>query len=316
MPFQPAAAPSSPSRDIEAVIDGYVPVGFEASIWDAVGDEVRSWVRAANPGHRRRALQLLYASAHLAAWCSTHGVPIVAPKALRDTAIEQFCSWAERQDRFSTTTRATIRARLRHVAAANHVPGNRPAAPSLRRGRIRPPYTAAEIQSYLHLARNQRDSDRQRRLLGLIAAGAGAGCAPEDLRRLRGDDITRDGRIVWVQITGTRPRRVPVIAALAEPLMWAAHRSGDRLLVGGVKPDRRSVTAGLLHRIDGGLDLPALQPGRLRSTWLAHHLANGVRLDVLMAAAGLSTPTTIVDLVGLLPAPGPDAWQALEGGDR
>lgn len=308
--------PPARQNDIAAVIDGYVPGGVDAAVWHTVGDEVRRWVRAANPGHRRRALQLLYASAHLAAWCSARRVPAVAASALRDTSIEQFCAWAERQDRFSATTRSTIRARLRHVAAANAVPGNRPAPPALPRGRIRPPYTAAQIRSYLQLARTQRDPDRRRRLTGLVTAGAGAGCAPEDFRNLRGGDITREGSTVWVRVTGNRPRRVPVIAALADPLMWAAQRSGDRLLVGGIKPNRRSVTTTLLHRIDGGLDLPALEPGRLRSTWLAYHLVAGVRLDVVMAAAGLSTPTTIVDLVALLPAPSPDAWQALVDGTR
>lgn len=312
----PGQETGPPTSDAAAVIAAYEPVGVEAAIWEAVRDEVRCWVAAASPGHRRRALQLLYASAHLASWCHSQGIPILARAALRDTTIERFCAWAEGHERFSRTTRATIRARLRHLAAANAVPGNRPSPPSLARGRVRPPYSDEEAAAYLLLARNQRDPDRQRRLLGLLAAGLGAGCAPEDLRDLRGSDVGSCEGATWVTVRGPRPRHVPVLARYAEPLVWAAQRSGPALLVGGWKPDRRSVTTALLHRIDGGADLAPIEPGRLRSTWLATHLRNGVRLDVLMAAAGLRTPTTIVDLVRLLPPAPEEAWSALLGGEK
>lgn len=304
---------TSDPRASTRVIEDYEPAGVEPEVWARIRDEACAWVRAACPGHRRRALQLLYAATHLAAWCDAGGIPVTATNSLRDPTIERFCAWAEHEARFSATTRSTIRARLRHLAAANPVPGNRPAAPSLPRGRIRPPYTPAEAAGFLHLARNQRDPDRRRRLLGLLCAGLGAGCAPEDLRRLRGNDVEFDGGVTWVTIRGPRARRVPVLGLYAKELRWAAEHSGDRLLIGGRKSDRRSVTTALLHRIDGGGDLPPIEPGRLRSTWLATHLENGVRLDVLMAAAGLTTPTTIVDLVRHLPTPPRSAWALLSG---
>ncbi len=310
----PTLPPVSP--DLAAVIDGYAPDGVDPVAWSAVSAEVRRWVTAAGPQHRRRALQLLYACAHLAVWCRTHGVPVAASTALRDTAVEQFCSWAEAHQPFSPTTRSTIRARLRHVARANDVTGNRPAPPALGRGQIRPPYSTAEIESFLLLAGSQRDPDRRRRLTGLITAAVGAGCSPEDFRHLRGSDIRPDQGALWVHLQGRRPRSVPVIDRYADALREAAEATGDRYLIGGLKPERRSVTTSVLHRIDGGLDLPPIEPGRLRATWLAHHLAAGVRIDVLMDAAGLATPTTIVELAPHLPAPPVDAWRHLVTGSR
>jgi len=291
------------SMDVEEVIAAYVPAGPPVA-WPEVAGEVRAWVRAAQPGHRRRALQLLHAAAHLALWCQERDVPVRSEVALRDSTVEAFCAAAERDGRHSTTTRATIRSRLRCVAAAHAVPGNRPPAPTLSRKRIRAPYSEVELAGYRALADAQSKPLRRRRLLALLAAGAGAGCGPVDLRHLHGTDITRaaDGAVL-VEIRGPHPRRVVADTAWAEVLLDAAGATGGGLLVGGVKADRRSVTTGLLARIEGGGDLPPLDPGRLRATWLARHLAAGTRLDVLMAAAGLSTPTTIVDLVAFLPPP-------------
>lgn len=105
----------------------------------------------------------------------------------------------------------------------------------------------------------------------------------------------------------------------AAALRGAAAEVGDELLVGGFSGDRRNVTTGLIRRIEGGADLPHLEVARLRSTWIAVHLEAGTRLDVLMAAAGLTTPTSIVDLVRHLAPPPPEdaaAQLRLTGSDR
>lgn len=287
--------------DISQVIGNYCPDVVPNDVWKLVAPEVRAWVLACDPGHRRRALQLLHAAAHLGAWCVSEQVPVRSDTALRDTTIERFCAAAVRDGRHSTTTRSTIRSRLRCLAAHQNVPGNRPASPPLARSRVRPPYTASEIAAFLSLARNQGSRDKRSRLLALLYCGLGAGCAPADFRNLRGHDIGRlDDRCVVVNITSGRARQVPVLERYGPGLFDIANECGQNFLLGGRKPDRRSVTTSLLARVEGGADLPALEPGRLRSTWLATHLAAGTRMDILMTAAGLDTPTTIVDLVAHL----------------
>ena len=307
-------AQSSPAQaTVASTISAYAPVGHELEAWGAVGPEVRRWVTAAAPGHRRRALQLLYAGAHLASWCVGQGIAVQASTCLRDATIERFCAVAEADGRYSSTTRATVRARLRYLAAANAVPGNRPAPPRLARGQVRPPYDADEVRSYLLLADSQGSAERRRRLRALLLLGLGAGCGPQDLRQLRGTDVV-DSSGVWVLVGGPRPRRVPVLDAYAEALLALAAETGGRLMVGGWKPDRRSVTTVVLHRVEGGADLAPIEPGRLRSTWLTTHLRNGARLDVVMAAAGLRTPTSIVELARYLgPVPAEEAERCLRG---
>lgn len=300
------------SPDLSRVIDGYVPSGVRADTWASVADDVRSWVGAAVPGHRRRALQLLYAAAHLAAWCDEQAIPVTTAIALRLSTIERFCAAAERDGRYSATTRATIRSRLRCLADANCVVGNPPQPPRLSRQRVRPPYDDQEVAGYFALARAQSSPTRCQRLLALLCAGLGAGLAPQDYRDLRGTDVAEGpGSRVVVHVRGERPRQVPVLEAYASELAAIAQATGNSLLLGGSKPDRRNVTSGLLHSIDGDPGLSPLDPRRLRSTWLVTLLRRRVRLDVLLAAAGLESPASLGDLVGYLSEPEEDAFSQL-----
>lgn len=302
------------AADLSRVIDGYVPSGVRAETWARVADDVRSWVTAAAPGHRRRALQLLYAAAHLAAWCDEQAIPATTAIALRLSTIERFCASAQRDGRYSATTRSTIRSRLRCLADANRVIGNPPQPPRLARQRVRPPYGDQEVAGYFALARAQSSPTRCQRLLALLCSGLGAGLAPQDYRDLRGTDVVEGpGSRVVVHVRGQRPRQVPVLEAYAGELAAIAQATGNSLLLGGSKPDRRSVTTGLLHSIEGDPGLPPLDPRRLRSTWLLTQLRRRVRLDVLLAAAGLESPASLGDLVGYLTDPEENAFSQLAG---
>lgn len=292
---------ASTTADIQSLIDSYVPASLEAHRWANLAPVVRSWVTAAAPGHPHRARQLLAAGAQLAAWCEDNAVPLETGAALKASTIERYCALAERDGRHSTTTRATIRARLRYLAAAQTVPGEPPRPSQLRRGRVKPPYSAHEVAGFRTLARAQPPLIAAR-LEAMLVAGVGAGCGSEELRHLTGAHITtRAEGTVLATLLGRGRRTIAVDARYGPPLAALAVRAGDQLLIGGQTPDRRAVTSRLLQRIKGGGSLPPLEPGRLRSTWIVDRLAAGARLDVVMWAAGLTTPTTIVDLSRHLP---------------
>ncbi|MEO7836165.1 MAG: hypothetical protein ABIS21_00820, partial [Acidimicrobiales bacterium] len=129
------------TTDIDEVIDRYRPAMADGNTaWADVAPAVREWVRAVGPTHRRRALHLLYAASSIALWCVGESIPVSAATALRDSTVERFCAAAERSERFSATTRSTMRSRLRAIAAAQRVPGNAPASPAVSRRRVRDPY--------------------------------------------------------------------------------------------------------------------------------------------------------------------------------
>lgn len=287
--------------EITAIINGYTPGTLSADEWQRVGSDVRRWVTAACPGHPHRIRQLLAAGAQLAAWCHANGIALTPDTALRETTIERYCAIAESDGRHSTTTRATIRARLRYLASAQRLAGQPPKPPELRRGRVKPPYTAAEIARFFGLVAGEPEPHATR-LTALLLAGLGAGCGSEELRHLRGTDVTTaaDG-VVLAHLLGRRERSVAVVGRYAARLVEVAAGSDDVILIGGQEEGRRAVASRLLQRLRRPADLPPLEPGRLRSTWIVGRLEAGVRLDVVMEAAGLTTPTTIVDLAAFLP---------------
>tara|TARA_R100000306_G_C4365943_1_gene137646 strand:+ start:279 stop:1265 length:987 start_codon:yes stop_codon:yes gene_type:complete len=298
-----------PSVDIEHVIRNYQPSTRTApGQWHSVAPVVRDWVSCAAPTHHARARQLLSAGANLALWCLDQSIPVTTDTALRDTTIERFCAVAEHSDRYSATTRATIRSRLRCLAQANRVSGNAAALPPIARRRVRPPYSPQEVSALWRLPRVQPTATKRRRLEALLVLGLGAGCAAEDLRHLRPSDVRAGPSGVVVTIQGPRPRTVCVLDCYAVRAAAVVTACDETYLIGGVKPTRRSVTTGLLQRMAGDPGAPTLEPGRLRSTWLLTHLMAGTRLDVLMDAAGLSTPASILDLIRYLqPLPAPMA---------
>ena len=72
-----------------------------------------------------------------------------------------------------------------------------------------------------------------------------------------------------MQVTGARPRAVPVLARYHARLLAAARFAGTGLITGGPDPDRRNLTNPLITALDGGSGLPRLDTSRLRATWLA-----------------------------------------------
>ena len=150
-----------------------------------------------------------------------------------------------------------------------------------------------------------RQPARRMRAAGLICLGAGAGLIRADLRAVRGSDISRRSGGVIVQVSGRRPRAVPVLARYHEPLLASAAFAGTGLVTGGRDPGRRNVTTPLLRALDGGTGLPRLDTSRLRATWLAD-CAQLLGLATFMHAAGITCSQRLGDLLAALD-PGDEA---------
>lgn len=290
------------STDVVEVIEFYRPLDVDDRVWRVVAPEVRRWVILAKPPHWRRALHLLQAASKLVLWCHEHDVPVIADAALRHTTIERFIATGLAD--FKESTRNTIRSRLLHLSRSVCTPkvGNLPAAPRLRRARVKAPYEPELIDQYLALADAQATARRRNGLAAIVLLGAGAGLSANEMRYVTGNRISFENGLQRVRLERRTARWAFVLARYTDRLQNLATVAGSRLLLGGESPERRDATAGLLSSIDGGQDLPPLEVGRLRSTWIVEHLTIGTRLDVLMEAAGLKSSTSITDLVRYVPA--------------
>ena len=280
----------------------------------SVSPEAAAFARAAVAGcgdlGRERAKSLLWAAGKLADHAIGRlGLDPVPQVLLHPSVIERF---AAHSPGLSSSARRTLRTNLRFIAR-RVVPQLRAPDAPLGRERAKPPYTPAQIAGFLALADAQPVPGRRMRASALVCLGAGAGLTGADLRNVRGTDVVaRSGGVVAV-VRAARPRAVPVLARYHDRLQEAAAFAADRLICGGRDPHRRNVTCPLVSRLAGGTGLPALDTGRLRSTWLADTAAL-IGLPAFMAAAGITCSQRLGDIIAALDPGDEEHAVALLGG--
>ena len=264
----------------------------------------------ARPASVNRAKAFLFAASRLGAFCESIGLELDAKVALHPSVVERCCTTGAAG--MSAATRRTLRSNLR--AISRRVQPSGPPAPLLSRERAKAPYSRAEIAAYLALCDAQPTEARRRRAAALICLGAGAGLVGADLKGVRGRDVVaRAGGVVVSVTSGRRPRVVPVLSRYHDRLLDAARWAGERLLTGGTSATRRNVTTPLTAALAGGTDLPRIELGRLRATWLCE-VAGSIGLRAFMDAAGITCSQRLGDLVAALDAVGIDEAVALLGG--
>ena len=277
-----------PQRGVAAIIAAYTP----RSLAPEAADFARRVVTAVEPESPSRAKALLFAAGKLAAYGSSIGCELDEKMLFTESVIERFVGSPQAG---SAPTRRTLRPNLRFLAreSLEHRP---PRARRLPRERAKAPYSPAEIASYLALCDTQPTKLRRTRSSALICLGAGAGLVGGELRHVRGIDIVRRSGGVLVVLGGRRPRVVPVLSSYHERLLCAADLLGARYLVAGRDPDSHNVTNPLLRSLSGGDDLPRLDTGRLRSSYLVA-MAEQIGLRAFMDAAGITCSQRLGDLV-------------------
>ena len=282
-------------------IAGYIASWQPSSVTPEAARFARQVVTQAAPPGRERARNLLWAAGRLADYAIGLGLEPVPEVLLHPSVTGRFTAHAPG---LTGVTRRTLRTSLRFLARAV-VPQLAPADAPLPRERAKAPYTRAEIGGYLALADAQPTRARRMRAAGLVCLGAGAGLIRADLRAVRGTDICcRCGGVV-VEVSGARPRVVPVLARYHQPLLAAAEFAGERLVTGGTDPQRHNITNPLTAALAGGTGLPRLDTSRLRATWLAE-VAQLTGLAILMNAAGITCSQRLGDIIATL-RPGSEA---------
>jgi integrase len=282
------------NADVAAYIGRWKP----SSVSPQAAAFARGVIAVTAPAGRERAKSLLWAAGKLADYAASLGLELTPGVVLHPSTAERFTRCAPG---LSGSARRTLRTNLRFIGR-RVTPQLYPADAPLPRDRAKQPYSAGEIAGFLALAGAQPTAERRARAAGLICLGAGAGLIRGDLRDVRGTDVAcRSGGVV-VQVSGPRPRTVPVLSRYHGPLLAAARSAGAGLICGGAEHGRRNLTGRLAASLDGGGGLPRLDTSRLRATWLAD-CGELLGLATFMRAAGISCSQRLGDLVaGLEPA--------------
>lgn len=295
-------------KRVAETIANYRPALFS----EEVARCARTVIMEVLPHNPARAKALLWAVARLGAFAVSVGLELDPEVLFHPSVIERFI--VVEGQKMSSATRRTLRTNLRHIAL-RIAPSHQPHSVPLPRERSKSPYSEAEVAAYLALADAQPTTARALKVSGLVCLGAGAGLVGKDLRHVRGDHVvSRSGGVV-VEVTGARPRVVPVLSRYHERLVAAAAFAKDGYVIGGRNPDRKNVTCRLVATLAGGIDLAPLDTGRLRATWLAT-VADQLGLATFMAAAGITCSQRLGDVISTLELADECSAVALLGGAR
>ncbi|MFE0643886.1 hypothetical protein ACFW2Y_20070 [Streptomyces sp. NPDC058877] len=288
-------------------------------LWAEVASLVRSVVAAAVTAVPYDVERLLHVVGRLALWAEAAGIERSADAWLRNEVIDAFVlSRAGDIEASSVRTYRTWLLRVRDALAWSE----RGEAPPVRMhadASPHQPYTAAELAGLrhwaTHLPRQQRTD-----ALALLGLGAGLGLMPKEVAASRGTDLRRPRRDGPLLHKGVE-RLVPLVARAAwDPVLGElADRAGGGYLF---RP-RRTVeysknligSWSLLHRPPQ--DLPAVQVGRLRATWIVELMRAHIDHHLIAQAAGLASAASLARWQHLVP-PVDDATAArlLRGPDR
>ena len=267
---------------------------------------VRDLVLTAQPTDETDAAELLSALAGHAAWLSTTGQPVTAETLLDpDRALRWVVVGLA--DLAAGTT-ANYRSRIARVAAAAN--GARDTKVPMHASDPADTYTHREEDTLLAWAAAQRTPRMRADLLTLAATGFGLALPTGEITDAVGTDITtRPDGIVTCTVRGERPRVVPARERYRPLLTDLAAAAGPEHLLRPGAPGRggKNSTSNLVARARQGGDpnLPVLTPQRMRATWLARQLTAGVRVDAVMAAAGLDSAADLDRYLRRLPTAPP-----------
>jgi integrase len=165
------------------------------------------------------------------------------------------------------------------------------------------PYSTKDLVALRTWASGQHSDIRRRDCWTLLALGAGAGLASEDIVRLKTDDVNVDSLGVLLKVTGRRARLVPVLSDWEQPIIDATSAIGPGLPLFGAQRTsfNNNAISALVSRSSGAGIKPSLQ--RLRATWMIHHLSVGIPVIHLMKAAGIETLDALDRYLQYIPEP-------------
>lgn len=311
---QQETPPAPPlTAQLEAYVEAYAPRGIDADTWDEIRPFVLETLRHYRPETLESGRQRLTALTAYTAWAHERRYPLQQARLLDVDLIEAFAESAD----LGKTTAGNYRSRLRGITKKLNPAGTGAQIPSQHAHQaVKGPYTPREIAAIVRIARTQPSAAVGRQLRACVGLGLGAGLSSADLKPLRGrhiDDLGDAG--IRVSVQPTRQRTVWVRREFEELVRAGINGLGRGELLLGKNAQRRNVAARVFSFAQILGDAPAFEQSRMRTTWLACLLTDGVPLPVIMDAAGLASARTLTDLLPMLDVAA-DPAELLRGGAR
>jgi len=285
------------------------------SYWQVIDAFVRAAVTDAQPATVYSAQDLLSVTARHVLWCwQTAGLALDRKAVFNRLVIEEFI--AHGCPTLSPASKGNRRSQLLRMSEAllgqEGCPGR--LAPLPPSDPVRP-YSSSELVALGSWAAGQSTATARRDAGTLLALGAGAGLAVEDVAGLTAGMVTVDDLGVLLAVPGRRPRLVPVLASWETPIIEAtAVIPADRPLFRERRttPNKKNFASNFVDCSAGVGIKPSVQ--RLRATWIVGHLTASTPVVALMAAAGVESLEALTRYLRFVPGIDPaEARRALRG---
>lgn len=298
---------------VAAYIDNYTPRDIDPAVWVTVRPFVIDTICRYAPTQLESCRQRLTTLSAYSVWALDRGLELTKEALLDVDVIEAYTSSAD----LGKSAAMNYRSRLRGITKQLH-PAGVGAQLVARQAHIavKPPYSPFEIAAIIKIANTQPSLITGRQLCACVGLGLGAGLDSADLKPLRGRHVIDTGEDgIRIEVPEGRVRIVWVRREF-EPMVRAAMQgvTAGQLVVGR-KAERRNVAAKVFEQAHILGNAPHFEQSRMRTTWLASLLADGVPLPVIMDAAGLVSARTLTDLIPHLTVAG-DVSDQLRGVTR
>lgn len=198
-----------------------------------------------------------------------------------------------------------VRGRL--LAVANHLlPADKRLVKlqSVPHAAYQAPYSAAEIESLKLWASSSSTPYMRHCCWVLLTYCLGAGLTPADLGTLRGRNIVETPEGVIIHVGGKNPRQVAMLAEWEDyALVLAEAVEADAFLF---RPEshggKHAITTDIINRTRAQAQRFGVRVNtkRMRTTWYVRLLNCGVRLNTVITAAGLKTPSSLDRVIPFL----------------
>ncbi|MDQ2729913.1 MAG: hypothetical protein M3Y91_19140 [Actinomycetota bacterium] len=303
---------ASEGRTVARYIGEFTP-DMPERYWAVIEAFVRAAVADAQPRTPYRVRDLLTPTARHVLWCwQTAGLPLQREVIFDRHVIEEFA--AHGSPTWSPATTGNHRSQLLRMAEALN-PKAQPArlTPFPSADPVRP-YSPSEMTALRSWTTGQNTPTRRRDASVLLALGAGAGLAVEDIAGLTAAMVTVDDDGVLLAVPGRRARVVPVLAAWEAEIIGAVEVvPADRFLFCANRTVTGKNYLGSFVRKSTGVEIKPLVQ-RLRATWIVGHLAARTPVVPLMAAAGVESLEALTRYLRFVPGiEAAEARRALRG---
>lgn len=287
--------------------------------WERVAPLVRAAVKQADPLLPYTARELLGPLAKLALFADAEGMSAATEVWLSKELIERFvqvgCPAA------SEATRGNYRSRLLRLREAVIGPDLVTGRPvKLSASAASRPYTSAETAALWAWALAQPTAELRHGCQVLLALGFGCGLDSPEVVPLRAHDVrAAEGGAVAVNVRGRRARLILCRCHWEAVLAKAAREAtvpgtASCLFRPRSQARAKNTVTNFLARTAKDPACPPLVQGRARATWLVGLIDEGVRLPVIVAAAGVDTLHALSRIMPFVrPVPTPEAGSQLRG---